>query len=275
MTKAHKTDVRSRYKVLPGTTVDLKRIDTSETGAFKSPKEGKKALKKRRKQLRDLQERFYAWNQKAMLIVLQGMDTAGKDGTIKHVMSGVNPQGVTVTSFKQPSSEELAHDYLWRIHKAVPKRSMIGIFNRSHYEDVLVVRVHNLVPPEVWERRYEQINAFEKILVENDVIILKFFLHLSYDEQARRLQARLDNPEKRWKFSANDLKERALWDDYIAAYTDALQKCSTPYAPWYIVPADVKWYRNYVVGQIIVETLEEINPQFPEPERGLDAIKIV
>ncbi len=275
MTKAQKTDVRSRYRVTPGATVDLKRIETSETGEFKSPKEGKKALKKRRKQLRDLQERFYAWNQKALLIVLQGMDTAGKDGTIKHVMSGVNPQGVTVTSFKVPSSEELAHDYLWRIHKAVPKRSMIGIFNRSHYEDVLVVRVHNLVPPEVWGRRYEQINAFEKILVENDVIILKFFLHLSYEEQARRLQARLDNPEKRWKFSANDLKERALWDDYVAAYTDVLQKCSTPHAPWYIVPADVKWYRNYVVGQIIAETLAEIDPQFPEPEKGLDAIKIV
>ena len=267
-------DLRSRYAVRPGTQVDLSALDTAETGDFKSPKQGKKALKKYRKKLSKLQERFYAWNSKSLLIVLQGMDTAGKDGTIRHVMSGVNPQGVVVTPFKVPTPEEQAHDYLWRIHKAVPKKSMIGIFNRSYFEDVLVVRVHNLVPPEVWGQRYEQINAFEKFLTENDVVVLKFFLHISKEEQARRLQARLDNPDKRWKFSKGDLKERTRWDDYIAAYTDAVQKCSTEYAPWYIVPSDVKWYRNFVVGQIITETLEELNPQFPDPEEGLDDIVI-
>ena len=267
--------VRSKYVVTPGATVDLSALPTAETGEFKKKKQAVKALKKFRKELAELQSRFYAWDKKAMLIVLQGMDTAGKDGTIKHVMRGVNPQGVTVTSFKVPSAEELAHDFLWRIHKATPRRGMIGIFNRSHYEDVLVVRVHNLVPPDVWSRRYDQINAFEKHLTENGVIILKFFLHISKEEQARRLQARLDTPDKRWKFNKGDLKERALWDDYMAAYTDAVQKCSTEYAPWYIIPSDVKWYRNYVVGQIITETLHELNPQYPEPEEGLDDVVIV
>ncbi len=265
-------DVRSKYRVEPGATIDLAAIDPAETGEFITPKQGKKALRKYRKRLRALQERFYAWDRKALLIVLQGMDTAGKDGTIKHVMRGVNPQGVNVTSFKVPTPEELAHDYLWRVHKATPKRSMIGIFNRSHYEDVLVVRVHNLVPPEVWELRYDQINAFEKLLAENGVIILKFFLYISKDEQARRLQARLDTPEKRWKFNKGDLKERLLWDDYMAAYTDAVQKCSTEHAPWFIVPSDNKWYRNFVVGSIITETLDELNPQFPDPEEGLGDI---
>ena len=275
MSKKKFEDVRSRYLVQPGTTVDLSAWDTAETGEFTSPKQGEKALKKYRKRLRKLQDRFYAWDKRAMLIVLQGMDTAGKDGTIKHVMRGVNPQGVMVTSFKQPTPEELAHDFLWRIHKAVPKRSLIGIFNRSHYEDVLVVRVHNLVPPEVWQGRYEHINAFEKSLADSGVVILKFFLHISKEEQARRLQARLDNPDKLWKFNKGDLKERQLWDDYMAAYTDAVQKCSTSYAPWYIVPSDQKWYRNFVVGQIITETLAELNPQYPEPEEGLEDVVIV
>ena len=275
MAKNEFVDVRSKYVVKPGTKIDLAAVDTAETGEFQTPKQGKKALKKYRKTLSKLQERFYAWNKKAVLVVLQGMDTAGKDGTIRHVMSGVNPQGVVVTSFKVPTPEELAHDYLWRIHKATPRRGMIGIFNRSHYEDVLVVRVHDLVPPAVWSQRYEQINAFEKFLTENDVVILKFFLHISKEEQARRLQARLDNPEKRWKFNIGDLKERALWDDYMAAYTDAVQKCSTEHAPWYVVPSDNKWYRNYVVGQIITATLHDLNPQFPEPEAGLDDVVIV
>ncbi len=274
MSKKTFVDMRPRYMARPGAAVDLSALKTAETGDFETPKQGKKALKKYRKVLSDLQERFYAWNKKSLLIVLQGMDTAGKDGTIRHVMSGVNPQGVSVTSFKVPTSEEAAHDYLWRIHKAVPKRSMIGIFNRSYFEDVLVVRVHNLVPPEIWSQRYDQINAFEKFLTDNDVIILKFFLHISKEEQARRLQARLDTPAKRWKFSKADLKERQYWDDYIAAYTDAVQKCSTDHAPWYIIPSDVKWYRNYVVGQIITATLYELDPQFPEPESGLDDIVI-
>jgi PPK2 family polyphosphate:nucleotide phosphotransferase len=274
MSKKKFVDVRPQYIAKPGAPVDLSALETAETGYFDTPKQGKKELKRYRKVLSDLQERFYAWNKKSLLIVLQGMDTAGKDGTIRHVMSGVNPQGVVVTPFKVPTPEERAHDYLWRIHKAVPKRSMIGIFNRSYYEDVLVVRVHDLVPPEVWGQRYDQINAFEKFLTDNDVIILKFFLHISKEEQARRLQARLDTPAKRWKFSKADLKERGYWDDYITAYTDAVQKCSTDHAPWYVVPSDVKWYRNYVVGQIITATLYELDPQFPQPEEGLDDIVI-
>lgn len=274
MSLPNRTTFCDRYGVRPGATVDLAAIDPNETGEFKSLKEASKSLKKLRKKLRKYQDRFYAWNQKSLLIVLQAMDTAGKDGTIKHVMRGVNPQGVTVTSFKVPTPEEYAHDYLWRIHKAVPKKGMIGIFNRSHYEDVLVVRVHNYVPQNVWSRRYEQINSFEQHLSENDVIILKFYLHISLDEQARRLQARLDNPDKRWKFSKGDLKERKLWNDYMAAYTDAMQKCSTQHAPWYIIPSNNKWYRNYVVAQVIAETLQNINPQYPDPEEGLEDIII-
>ncbi len=275
MSLPNRTTFCDRYGVRPGTTVDLSAIDPNETGDFKSLKEASKSLKKLRKKLRKYQDRFYAWNQKSLLIVLQAMDTAGKDGTIKHVMRGVNPQGVTVTSFKVPTPEEYAHDYLWRIHKAVPKKGMIGIFNRSHYEDVLVVRVHNYVPPNVWSRRYEQINSFEQHLSENDVIILKFYLHISLDEQARRLQARLDNPDKRWKFSKGDLKERKLWNDYMVAYTDAIQKCSTQHAPWYIIPSNNKWYRNYVVAQVIVETLKNMNPQYPNPEEGLEDIVVI
>ena len=274
MSLPNRTTFCDRYGVRPGTTVDLSAIDPNETGDFKSLKEASKSLKKLRKKLRKYQDRFYAWNQKSLLIVLQAMDTAGKDGTIKHVMRGVNPQGVTVTSFKVPTPEEYAHDYLWRIHKAVPKKGMIGIFNRSHYEDVLVVRVHNYVPQNVWSRRYEQINSFEQHLSENDVIILKFYLHISLDEQARRLQARLDNPDKRWKFSKGDLKERKLWNDYMVAYTDAIQKCSTQHAPWYIIPSNNKWYRNYVVAQVIVETLKNMNPQYPDPEEGLEDIVV-
>lgn len=268
------TSYCEHYGVRPGSSIDLSQVDPNDTGDFHSMKEASKSLKKLRKRLRKLQDQFYAWHQKSLLIVLQGMDTAGKDGTIKHVMRGVNPQGVIVTSFKVPTPEEIAHDYLWRIHKAVPPKGKIGIFNRSHYEDVLVVRVHDLVPPNKWSRRYEQINHFEQHLSENDVVILKFYLHISRDEQARRLQARLDDPDKRWKFSKGDIKERQFWDDYMAAYTDALQKCSTAYAPWYIIPANNKWYRNYVVAQIIVETLKNIHPEYPEPEAGLDDIVI-
>ncbi len=272
MTLPNRTSYCERYGVRPGEAINLAAVNPADTGDFSSVKDATKALKRTRKQLRKLQDRFYAWNKKALLIVLQAMDTAGKDGTIKHVMRGVNPQGVTVTSFKVPTPEELAHDYLWRVHKAVPRRGRIGIFNRSHYEDVLVVRVHNLVPQNVWARRYQQINSFEQHLSENDVVILKFYLHISLEEQARRLQARLDNPDKRWKFSKGDLKERKLWPDYMAAYTDALQKCSTQHAPWYIIPSDNKWYRNLVVANIIAETLQNINPHYPAPEEGLEGI---
>jgi PPK2 family polyphosphate:nucleotide phosphotransferase len=273
------TDVRSpfceKYCVKPGAGVDLSAINPEERGDFAGKKQAKSALKQLREDLVKLQERFYAWDKRSILLVLQAMDTGGKDGTIEHVMQGTNPQGVEVTSFKVPTAEEMAHDYLWRVHKAIPARRMIGIFNRSHYEDVLVVRVHNLVPETVWRKRYDEINAFEKLLTDNGTTILKFYLHISKDEQARRLQARLDDPDKRWKFSKGDLKERLLWDDYQAAYTDALSLCSTEYAPWYVIPANHKWYRNYVIANVLVETLRNLAPQFPEPEEGLDDVVVV
>jgi len=268
------TSFCDQYGVPVDAKLVLSAIDPNDTGHFTRQKEASKALKKLRKELRALQDRFYAWNQKSLLIVLQAMDTGGKDGVIKHVMRGVNPQGVHVASFKVPTPEEMAHDYLWRVHKVTPKKGQIGIFNRSHYEDVLVVRVHNLVPEAKWSQRYEQINQFEEHLAENDTIILKFYLHISKDEQARRLQARLDDPNKRWKFSKGDLKERQYWDDYMQAYTDALQRCSTPHAPWYVIPANHKWYRNYVIAKIIIETLNNINPQYPAEEEGLEDIVI-
>lgn len=210
-------------------------------------------------------DRLYAENKRAVLLVLQGMDTSGKDGTIAHVMSGLNPQGCRVTSFKQPSALELSHDFLWRVHQAVPARGEVGIFNRSHYESVLVERVHKLAPKAVWSRRYEQINAFERSLVENDVTMLKFFLHISKREQLERLRARLDDPTKLWKFNPGDLKERKLWKQYAAAYEDALNRCSTEAAPWFIIPANKKWMRNLAVSQILLETFERLNPKFPRP----------
>jgi PPK2 family polyphosphate:nucleotide phosphotransferase len=208
------------------------------------------------------------------LIVLQAMDTGGKDGVIRRVFDGVNPQGVRVASFKVPTQEELDHDYLWRVHKVTPGNGEMVIFNRSHYEDVLVVRVHNYVPPEVWKKRFEQINHFERLLAENGTTILKFFLHIDLDEQKERLQARLDDPAKRWKFRLGDLKERKLWDDYMQAYEDVLSKTSTDYAPWFIVPANRKWYRDLIVSSVLVETLQGLNMKFPEPEENLDGVVI-
>ncbi len=273
------TDVQlpfcDQYCVKPGAGVDLNAIDPDQHGDFKGKKQAESALKQLRKELMALQERFYAWDKRSILLVLQAMDTGGKDGTIEHVMKGTNPQGVEVQSFKVPTAEEMAHDYLWRVHKQTPARRMIGIFNRSHYEDVLVVRVHNFVPEAVWRKRYDEINAFEKLLADSGTTILKFYLHISKDEQARRLQARLDDPDKRWKFSKGDLKERLLWNDYQAAYTDALSLCSTEYAPWYVIPANRKWYRNYVIANILVETLRKLDPQFPESEEGLDDVVVV
>ncbi|MEQ9407138.1 MAG: polyphosphate kinase 2 family protein [Fuerstiella sp.] len=217
-----------------------------------------------RDRMATLQPHLYAEGRQKLLVVLQAMDAGGKDGTIRHVFRGVNPQGVRVTSFKKPTAEELDHDFLWRIHKAVPGKGMIGIFNRSHYEDVLVVRVHNLVPPHVWQARYKVINEFEKHLVESGTTILKFFLHISKDEQKERLQARLDDPEKHWKFDAEDLKKREEWDDYQLAFQDMLNNCTTTFAPWYLIPADQKWYRNLAIARVIVHTLEKMDPQFPE-----------
>jgi PPK2 family polyphosphate:nucleotide phosphotransferase len=202
------------------------------------------------------------------------MDAGGKDGTVRHVMSGVNPQGCDVTSFKVPSSEESAHDFLWRIHKAVPPRGIIGIFNRSHYEDVLVARVHNFVPQEVWSTRYEHINNFEKMLVDGGTVVLKFFLHISKAEQKKRLRKRLKDDSKHWKFSASDVQEREYWDDYTEAYEDAINKCSTEWAPWHIVPANKKWYRDLIVGDKIVKTLKDLRMKYPELKVEPEKIKI-
>jgi PPK2 family polyphosphate:nucleotide phosphotransferase len=220
--------------------------------------------------LGELQQMFYADGRHALLIVLQGRDASGKDGVIRTVFGACNPQGVRVTSFKVPTALEMAHDYLWRIHSQVPEKGMIGIFNRSHYEDVLVVRVHDLVPREVWSQRYDQINEFERMLVENGVVILKFFLHVSRDEQRARLIERVEDETKNWKFSAGDLDERARWNAYTAAYRDVLQKCSTVWAPWYLVPADRNKARNYLIARRLVTTLEGLNLRYPKPKIELE-----
>jgi PPK2 family polyphosphate:nucleotide phosphotransferase len=263
-----------RYRVEPGERVSLAAIDPDETEHYRKKKDVAKELEKQRRRIQGLQARLYAEYERGLLIVLQAMDTGGKDGTIKHVFSGVNPQGCRVSSFKTPSAEESNHDFLWRYHKSAPARGRIGIFNRSHYEDVLVVRVKRLVPEEIWIERYGQINDFERNLSLDGITVLKFFLHISKDEQKRRLQSRLDNPDKRWKFSSDDIKERAFWDDYQAAFEDALTNCSTGHAPWYVVPANKKWYRNLVIARTIADTLAKIDPQFPPAEEGLEKVQI-
>lgn len=235
------------------------------------------ALKKKTKalleRLTELQARLYAESERSLLVILQGRDTCGKDGTIRRVFDAVNPQGCVVTSFKKPSDLELSHDYLWRTHHAVPMKGTIGIFNRSHYEDVLAVRVRELVPRSVWAKRYQQINDFERMLSENGVTILKFFLHISREEQKERLLARLEDPSKHWKFNEDDLVERARWDRYTSAYRDVLVKCSTRWAPWYIVPADKKKTRDYLVAQTVVETLARMAPRYPQAEGDLEKLK--
>ncbi len=262
------------YTVKPNQAVSLKDIDPNNTGQVTGKKEAKKQLKQNIERMAELQNVLYAEGKHALLIVLQAMDAGGKDGTIRSIMSGVNPQGVRVASFKKPTEEELTHDFLWRIHQETPRRGMIRIFNRSHYEDVLVVRVHNLVQEAVWQKRYEQINNFEKLLTENGVTILKFYLHISPEEQKERLLARLEQPHKRWKFNPGDLKERALWGDYMQAFETAFQQCSPDNAPWHIVPANNKWYRNLIISEKIVETLENLNMAYPQPAEGLDDIVI-
>lgn len=265
----------NRYRVEPGTAVRLSERDPADTTGFTGKKKaGRKKAQALNHRLENLQELLYAEGKHRLLVVLQAMDTGGKDGTIRHVFDGTNPQGVKVASFKKPTSRELAHDYLWRVHPHTPGNGEIVIFNRSHYEDVLVVRVHGLVPADVWSRRYDQINAFEKRLADEGTTILKFFLHISKEEQRLRLQARLDEPTKHWKFSRNDLAERQRWDAYAEAYEAVLSKTSTPSAPWYVVPADRKWYRNLVVSEVLVDTLERLDMRYPEAEEGLDQVVI-
>ena len=262
-----------KLQVKPGDKVDLRKFDPDDTSLAPGDKEettaksGKLCVK-----LADLQELLFAEHKHKLLIVLQGMDTSGKDGTVRHVMQGVSPQSVRAVSYKKPTQPELEHDFLWRIHAQVPAIGEIVIFNRSHYEDVLVVRVHELVPEKIWRKRYGQINDFEKMLSETGTTILKFFLHISKDEQRERLQARIDDPTKRWKFQHGDIDERKLWDDYQKAYADALEKTSTDWAPWTIVPADKKWYRNYVVAKTVVDTLEGFGMEYPQPELGVKKI---
>ena len=264
-----------QYRVKPDSKVNLKKWDPNEKGKFDGGKEeGQAALAVVNARLEELQELLYAEGKQKILIVLQAMDTAGKDGTIRHVFDGVNPQGVKVASFKKPTPEELSHDYLWRIHQQTPGRGEMTIFNRSHYEDVLVVRIHDLVPKGVWSKRYRHINEFERMLAEEGTTILKFFLHIDLDEQKERLQARLDEPHKSWKFAKGDLAERKLWPEYMQAYEDVLRKTSTEWAPWHIIPANRKWYRNLVIASTIVETLEGLNMEYPEAEEGLDGIVI-
>ncbi|MBI3590643.1 MAG: polyphosphate kinase 2 family protein [Candidatus Melainabacteria bacterium] len=267
-------DLYSQFNIPPGKKVKLSNYDPDYTAGLTDRDSANEILEDNIKKLSELQKLLYAENKNALLVVLQGMDTSGKDGTISHVMHGVNPQGCQVTSFKAPSEEELDHDFLWRIHKNIPNKGNIGIFNRSHYEDVLVVRVKDLVPRSVWKARYEQINKFEEILSDNDVKILKFFLHISKEEQKKRLEARLNDPTKNWKFSLSDIKERELWDKYTKAYEEMLSRCSTEYAPWFVIPANHKWFRNFAVSQIIVEELGSLKMKFPKSSLDLSKIKI-
>jgi len=241
--------------VEPGKKVDLSKIDTAADGGL-SKSEGVKRTEELTDRLADLQQELYAASVHSVLVVLQGMDTSGKDGAIRKVFTSVNPQGCQVTSFKAPNDVELEHDYLWRIHRRTPAKGMIGVFNRSHYEDVLIVRVHDLVPPKVWKQRYRQISDFERLLAENDTIVCKFFLHISHKEQEERLLAREQDVEKAYKLSPDDWKERRRWDDYMAAYQDALERCNTAEAPWTVVPADRKWYRNLAIAESLVDRLE-------------------
>jgi len=253
----------------------LKDFDPDDTNGFKGNKEQALAeLAKLGDKLSSLQNLLYAEKKHRLLVVLQALDAGGKDGTIRVVFDRVNPTGVKVASFGVPSQEEQAHDYLWRVHQKVPAKGELVIFNRSHYEDVLVVRVKKLLPKKVWERRYRHIREFERMLAEEGCTILKFFLHISVDEQKKRLQERLDDPEKRWKFKRSDLEDRALWGEYMNAFEDAIRETSTDYAPWYVIPANHNWFRNWLVSHLIVKALEDMKMKFPDPEEGLKGAKI-
>lgn len=263
------------FRVKPGGRVDLPRIDPAGTPGFDGDRDVARAeLKELHAELFDFQDRLWAERKRALLIVLQALDGGGKDGVIRNVFTAFNPQGTRVTGFGVPTQEELDHDFLWRVHPNTPGKGRIGIFNRSHYEDVLVVRVAGLAAESVWSERYDLINAFELNLVQADTTILKFMLHISRDEQRRRFQKRLENPEKRWKFKLADLDARAHWDDYMDAYADALSRCSTKHAPWFVIPADHKWYRDLAVARIATDAARRMDPQYPEPEEDLASVVI-
>jgi PPK2 family polyphosphate:nucleotide phosphotransferase len=258
-------DFAAQFRIEPGKPAHLDGRDPADNSAFPDRKAAEEQSKKDADAIDALQDRLYAEQKRALLVVLQGTDTAGKDGTIRHVFKDTSPLGVVVTAFRRPSEVELAHDFLWRAHLACPRRGFIGIFNRSHYEDVLIGRVRELAPANEIEARYEQINAFEKILSENGTRVLKFMLHISKKEQAERLQDRLDETKSQWKFNPGDLEDRKLWDKYQAAYELMLDKCSTEWAPWHVIPADRKWARNAAIAAIVRETLEVMDPQYPKP----------
>jgi PPK2 family polyphosphate:nucleotide phosphotransferase len=263
------------YRVPAGTEVRLADWPTADDRLFPGGKtEGEGALGALNERLADLQQMLYASSSHRMLVVLQGMDTSGKDGTIKHVFKSINPLGVSVANFKRPSDTELAHDYLWRVHAHTPPQGHITIFNRSHYEDVLPVRVHALVPAKVWLKRYRHLREFERMMADEGVTIHKFFLHISKEEQRVRLQERIDNPAKHWKFEHGDLTERKHWDDYQDAYADAIAKTSTDWAPWHIIPSDKKWYRNLVISRILVDALEGLHMTYPEPDTDLSTLTV-
>ena len=279
-----------QFRVPPGEKFKLKDRDTADTADFKDKTEAKKRLSEGIQKLRNLQERLYADDRYALLLIFQAMDAAGKDSTIEHVMSGVNPQGCQVYSFKQPSAEELDHDFLWRTNKCLPERGRIGVFNRSYYEEVLIVRVHPgilaaeklpaaFVGKDIWKLRFQDINDFERYLTQNGTVIVKFFLHVSKEEQRRRFLARLDEPQKNWKFSLADAKEREHWEEYMAAYEDMLEHTSTEHGPWYVIPADHKWFMRMAVADVIVSTLEKLKLEFPtiteEKRRELTAARKV
>ncbi len=256
-------------RVPPGTKIRLKEFDTRCTDGKYDKESSRKKLEQNAVELAEFGYRLFAENQRSLLLILQGMDASGKDGTIREVMRGFNPQSCQVVSFRRPSETELDHDFLWRIHQQVPPRGNVGIFNRSHYEDVLVVRVRALVPEKEWKGRYDLINSFENLLVEGDTTIVKCFLHISKEEQRERLQERIDDPKKRWKFNPGDLEERKIWDQYQEAYEDALTKCNTAHAPWHIIPSDRNWYRNLAVSELLLDTLQRMDPKYPPPPEDL------
>ncbi len=273
MSPARPRPLRDLLRVRPGASFRLADIDPAEThGREKAASEVE--LQAGLARLTDLQDRLWAEARHPVLVVLQGIDTAGKGGTLKHVMGAFQPAGCTVTSFKVPSAAELAHDYLWRVHQRTPGKGEIAIFDRSHYEDVLIVRVHDLVPKSTWSRRYRHINDWERMLADEGTTIVKFFLWISKDEQRERLQARLDEPDKRWKFRLGDLEERKRWDEYVAAYEEALERCSTEHAPWYVIPANRKWFRNLAVAEILADTLDGLNPRYPDPPEDLTGVVV-
>ncbi len=266
--------IKSPYLVKPNAKVKLSRIAANETGGFKSHTAAEERLVEHRNRLVDLQDVFNASQKKALLIVLQGMDTAGKDGAISHIFSGVNPQGCDVAAFKAPTPLEERHDFLWRIHAQVPALGMIQIFNRSHYEDVLVPSVHKLLPPKTIHKRLDNIRGFETMLADNDVVILKFFLHISQEEQTARLRSRIDTTDKHWKLSESDFRERKFWNEYQASYEDLLSATSRKHAPWFIIPSDHKWYRNVVISEILVEVMTGLKLQYPDPTMDPTKIKL-